>query len=124
MVTLLVLSISPIVVCIDTALSYLSYAQTHPDPLTDDICNAMVETIYALCLTSSFQPVETCADDHEYMMDHCIFTEEPILRHKPSLLQGLDKRVIDNITEREHARLLLFPAYFKVYEWNKLDLGE
>jgi len=85
------------------------------DALIDQICDAMVATIFAFPPPPEvIQPAEKRPDDRERVMDRIVFYDE---KHMQTLISSLDDNgriFLKAVADRERLRLPLFPAYFKI----------
>jgi hypothetical protein len=106
-----------VLACIDTAIPFISGAISQPpDPLADQICDAMFTTILTFPLPTDTQPAEPRPDDLERVMDRRVMYDEPQMHDLISSFDDPSRSLLKAAAERERSRLPLFPAHFGV--WN------
>ena len=98
--------------CIDTALTFLSNAVA-TDVLTMRICETMFTTILSLPPPCPHpQPAQPRPDDKDRVTDRRVLYDEPLMRSLISSFDDESRQLLKGATERERARLPLFPSSY------------
>ena len=110
--------------CIDTAISYISSTITEgTDPLSDQICDTMLATIFTFIAPQCLLPAQQRLDDCKRVMDRRVFYDEPNMQALISSLGEPSRLFLGAAADRERSRLPLFPAQFVDWDSKGNRLG-
>ena len=103
--------------CIMTSISFITWVmmQDNTDPITNQICDAMVNIILSFGIPNINQLPQPCPDDCKRLRDHLILTNEPQLQ--TLLAQSPNNMVLDECVGLVYGLLpILLPICFR--DWN------